>query len=675
MKTIWVALGLAALALAVFSRTLTFQFVGLDDDSYILRNDWIHAGLTPAGLGWAFTTFREANWHPLTWVSHMIDCSLFGLNPSGHHLSSVVLHAANVVVLFLALRALTTEFWPSAGVAAFFAVHPLRAESVAWVSERKDVLSALFFLLALLAYARYVRGPSVARLALVGGCFLAGLLAKPMVVSLPIILLLLDIWPLGRARSMRLLWEKAPLAVLAGLSSCMTVWAQAGSGAAANFSEIPLADRLQNALGTLGAYVLSLAWPTGLAAFYPHPSLIPGGASALTAAAWKGAAVVVALAVLAWIVRKRRPYIGVGWLWYLIMLLPVLGIFQVGMQARADRYTYLPTIGILMAVVWGARDLLTAKPRLRPAAVVLSVAGLLALACAGYAQAGIWRDTATLYEHTLAVTDGNFVAHNNLGLYYFEGGERAADRGDTRGAQAQVQSAREQLEEAVRIRPDYALARSNLAIVLERQGDWAGAEREYRAAIRISPRLSAAHCNLGNLLFERGDLAGASASFRDALRIDPADLEARKALGQALAQHGEPDAAILELRQALARAPRDAQLLNSLGILYARRGDPKAASAHFESALLADPNSAEAHNNLGLILAGGGRATEAEAHYRSALELRPDYFDARFNLALLLKRRGDAAGAREQLARAEALQPGDARVASALRGLADAKAQ
>jgi tetratricopeptide (TPR) repeat protein len=403
-------------ALALYWRIGGHEFLNYDDNVYITENENVRAGLTWHSLAWAFAS-HAANWHPLTWISHMIDVELFGLRPRGHHLHNAILHAVNGGLLFLVLRQLTGALWSSALVAALFAVHPLHVESVAWAAERKDLLAGCFWMLTLLAYSRYVRAPGRARFAVLITAYALGLLAKPMLVTLPAILVLLDFWPLGRLGSpsfrrggrWRPLLEKAPLFALAGTSSVVTIIAQRSANAVAYSQEYPLGARVANALASVWAYLGQTLWPAGLT-FYPFA----GWQIPLWESLAAGALLAAATAALAALAR-RRPAALVGWLWYLVSLLPVIGLIQVGVQARADRYTYLPLIGIFLVVAWSLRGLVRRVPSLRLAAAALCLGALLALAARAWVQAGHWRSSVALFTHAAAQRPDNWIALNSLG--------------------------------------------------------------------------------------------------------------------------------------------------------------------------------------------------------------------------------------------------------------------
>jgi tetratricopeptide (TPR) repeat protein len=518
----WAALALFAATLALYAPVRHHQFIDYDDPLYVTENARVRAGLTPDGARWAFTTTHAGNWHPLTWLSHMLDVQLFGLDAGRHHLAGAALHALNAALLLLVLAAATGALAPAALAAALFAVHPLRVPSVAWAAERKDVLSALFFLLALAAYLAHARRPGARRLAAAVALFALGLLAKPMLVTLPLLLLVLDAWPLGRARGAggsgpgrtpwpALVLEKAPFFALAAASAVVTWLAQHRGGA---ILPIPLADRLANAPVAALAYLGSAAWPARLAFFYPFPR------AGVPAAAWTAAlAALAGLGALAWRQRRERPYLLAGWAWYLLALLPVIGLVHVGDHARADRYTYLPLIGPAFALCWLAATAARRRPRLRGALALVAVALLVALSAATRRELAYWKDGPTLFARALAVTTGNFVAHGNLGALLLRDGD--------------VGAALPHLEEAVRLRPAYYEGLQNLAVARARTGRTREAVDLLQRALAVSPDQPVAHFNLGQLLASLGDREGARRHFQRALELRPGFAEAARALAAA----------------------------------------------------------------------------------------------------------------------------------------------
>lgn len=526
-----VAAGLALAVLLVFGRTAGHQFLNFDDKTYVTHNPHVVSGLSWSGIAWAFTSTEASNWHPLTWLSHQLDATLYGLRPQGHHLTGVLLHAANAVLLFLLLRALTGALWRSALAAALFAVHPLRVESVAWVAERKDLLAGLFWILCCGAYLGWVRRGGAWRYALLSGCFVAGLLSKPMLVTLPAVLLLLDWWPLGRwgcrdrggkaagGPLRRPILEKLPLLLLSGISAALTLVAQRRGGALYLLEDLPLATRWANASLSYARYLGKTVWPADLALFYPlDPAAVPFAVAAFCAAA------LLAVTVAALRLAHPAPWFATGWCWYLGSLVPVIGLVQVGNQAFADRYTYIPLIGPALALAWGTGALASRFPAARrPAAAVWSATlGLLALAA--FLQAGHWRDSETLMRQALAATEGNFVAHNNLGTALL--------------AKGKTDEALPHFAEASRLRPSWGKPRVNLGEALLRRGDPEGALREFRNALFLIPAEPAVHDFLGQSLMALGRPREAASNFADALRLKPGFETARRHLREAEAAAG-----------------------------------------------------------------------------------------------------------------------------------------
>ena len=549
-----VALCAFGAALALYAPTARFPFIEFDDPGYVRDNPHLAHGLTPEVARWAFTSAGyQYNWHPLTWLSHALDVQLFGMDAGAHHLVNACLHALNAALLFLALRALTGSIWPSALAAALFALHPLRVESVAWVAQRKDLLAGTFFCSTLLAYARHARSPSAGRMAVVVLALAAGLMAKPTLVTMPFLLLLLDVWPLrripfegspqprrasavtapsrapthpGESRGGRFLYgripgkllvEKLPLFALSLASIVLTLVAQ-GAGGALRVS-IALPERLANAaLGYL-TYLRQALWPRGLAVLYPHPSLVEpersrllGGASALL--------VLVILSWGAWRERHRRPWLLVGWCWFLGCLVPMIGLVQVGNQAHADRYAYLALIGLELAFSWSVAEI-AAKER---AWATLAPVGLAALALVSVRQIGFWRSSEALFERALEVTDRNFVAHNNLGLVL---GEVDLDR------------ALVHFESAAAIRPGFFEAELNVGKARSKKGELAPARAAFERAVAARPIDGEAHLHLAIVLAREADFERADAELARALEYAPglADDPRARALGQALLEH------------------------------------------------------------------------------------------------------------------------------------------
>jgi hypothetical protein len=503
-------LTLVVVTTAAYLQITRNEFILFDDDQYVTENIHVLDGLTFESVRWALTTGHAANWHPVTWLSHMADIEVFGLNPAGHHLTSLLLHIFNSVLVCLVLERLTGVFWPGACVAALFALHPLHVESVAWVAERKDLLSAFFWFLTMGAYAFYVEYPTRGRYAAVVAFFVFGLLSKPMVVTLPVVLLLLDYWPLGRlgseagrrpSKALALLLEKWPLLLLAVLSGVVTFCAQQSAGTVSSLEKTPLSARIANASVSYIEYIRKTFWPLHLAVFYPHPRMgIP---------AWQVLAAASAiLGVTLYVIAKaeRRPYLAVGWLWYLVTLVPVIGLVQVGSQSRADRYTYIPLIGVFIMMAWGAADALERcrYPRLFAA---LAAPVLIALSWATAEQVRYWKTGEILLRRTIEVTRNNWLAHNNLGVILERKGEWA--------------EARSHFEQALTMRPTYAVAHYNLGEALRKEGRLEEAIREYEAALRERPSHGRSHLGLGLALSAAGRIEEAIQQYEMVLRADP----------------------------------------------------------------------------------------------------------------------------------------------------------
>jgi len=541
------ALLLAVATLAVYAPVSGYDFIDMDDRLYILDNEHVKSGLDRDGVVWALRSTESSNWHPLTWISHMLDVELYGLDAGGHHLTSLLLHLASTLLLFLLLERMTHATGRSACVAAFFALHPLHVESVAWVAERKDVLCGLLWMATLWCYVRYVEQPSARRYLAVIFIFGLCLSAKAMAVTLPCVLLLLDFWPLRRLRSGdsqrlldpkrvgRAIGEKIPLLLLVLVVSIVTLRAQQHSGALGSVEAIPLDLRIWNALLAYLTYLCKMIWPSGLGVFYPHPGVAISWAHAIAAG--------TVLASVTFLVLSRirsRPYLAVGWLWYLGTLVPVIGFVQVGGQALADRYTYLPLIGIFIIVAWGGEALLRSISRPWLPALT-SIVAMCALAACTSLQLGHWRNSIALFEHTLAVTSDNVSIHYNLGttLYSLERYEEAIPH----------------FEEALRLSPAHVGAHTNLAGALDRLGRPAKAISHYHAAVRIAPDHANAHYNLGTLLTRRGRLDEAVPHLLKAVELEPGALDPRINLAAALGQRGQIEPAITQLAEVLRAQP------------------------------------------------------------------------------------------------------------------------
>ena len=566
-----ICLILITAVLLVYWQVGDHEFINYDDNVYITDNAQVQKGLTSKGIIWAFTTSHTGNWHPLTWISHMLDCEFYGLNPKGHHLTNVLFHMANAILLFVVLRWMTGAIWRSGLVAALFALHPLHVESVAWAAERKDVLSTFFWMLTMIAYVYYVKRPGTRRYLLVLVSFSLGLMAKPMLVTLPFVLLLLDYWPLNRFQPrattgsvvdqplgfrspgddkslvLKAVLEKTPLFIMSLLSCLVTVIAQQKVGAVSTLEIVPIKLRTANGLVSFVAYMGKMIWPLDLAVFYPHPG------SELQI--WKPVAAGLFLLIVSTVVLRvahRCRYLLVGWLWYLGTLVPVIGLVQVGEQAMADRYTYVPLIGLFIVVVWGFADLGKGWRLRRRLVSVTAAVMLLALMAGSWLQVGYWQDSIKLFKHALDVTSNNYVAHYTLG--------------------------------------------NALAL----QGNLAGSVSHYNKALQINPNYAEAHNNLGNALALQGNLTGAISHYNKALHINPDHAEAHRNLAVALDRQGKHQEALQHYAEALRISPHDAQSHNNLGVALAEQGRFEEAVVRFTEALRIDPNFKEAQRNLEL---------------------------------------------------------------------------
>jgi tetratricopeptide (TPR) repeat protein len=616
---------LAGAVLAVYAPALDCGFVNYDDPDYVTQNWHVRHGLTWHSIRWAWRAVDASNWHPLTWMSHILDCQFYGLRPWGHHLTSLLLHLASTLLLFLLLKRMTGALWRSALVAALFALHPLRVESVVWVSERKDVLSAFFWMLALWAWLRYTEKFKVPSskfqvfYALALLFFTLGLMAKPMVVTLPFVLLLLDYWPLGRLEfgprfSRRLIMEKIPFFVLAAASCLVTFLVQDRTGAVASFSRFPLQVRLGNIPVACARYLSKSFWPVDLAAFYPY-----------TARGWGeivGAALLLGLitGLVVWR-RRAQPYLVVGWFWFLGVLAPAIGLVQVGGQSLADRYTYLPCIGLWIMTVWGLHDLAARGPISRAA---LAAAGCLAVTLCGllaWHQSGVYKDSQSLWEATLRSYPDCLAAHNNLAKWFLDTGR--------------LDQAVAQCRQTLAILPTDPTAPNLLAMICLRQGKVDEAIAESLKSIRAQPRSDGNRQTLGRAYLQKGQFALAAASFKEALALNPSAAEAWCNLGYALLQLGQVPEAAAAYAKALESAPDYALAHNDLGNILLRQGREQEAMEHFQRAVQSAPDFAEAHYNLAGILARRGRLDDAIAHCQRALEIQPALEAARQRLAAL----------------------------------------
>jgi tetratricopeptide (TPR) repeat protein len=655
-----IALLLLVTTLLVFARVGGHELIFYDDDLYVTENRMVLGGLSWSGVASAFTTTQAASyWHPLTWLSLMLDVQLFGPRPGALHLVNALFHGLNAALLFLVLARMTGSRWRSAFVAALFAFHPLHVESVAWVAERKDVLSTFFALLTMGAYVRYTDRPGTARYAWVALFLVLGLLSKPMLVTLPFVLLLLDYWPLGRMGGRfqpasapgpvrppvplsRLIAEKLPLIAASAATSVVTAVAQKHGDVMADIS-LGIGLRLANALVGYARYLGKTFWPGSLSIFYPHP----GPALPMWQAA--GAALLLLLITALVLLRlKRSPWLGVGWFWFLGTLVPVIGLVQVGAQSIADRYTYVSLIGIFIMIAWGMPELLKGLPVPSRALWASSLLVIVVLAGLTWRQLGFWKDHETLFRHAISVTEGNCVAHNSLADYLIRKGDR--DGGY------------EHLREAVRLCPDVEQSWYNLGVLQRQRGELPEAEHSLREALRVRPGYAEAWSNLGAVYLQSGRIPEATDALLEAARLAPDDASVRFNLGALYGKTGRLAEAIEIYREAVTLKPDFAAAWNNLGILYQNSGRMPEAVAAFRQAarLRSEP---VAWYNLGIVAEKTGDLTGAIEAFREAARLAPDHPDAWYRLGLAYARMGRR---QEALEVVQTLRPLDAGMAGDL---------
>ncbi len=667
----WAPSLLLLTVLVVYARVATFGFVNYDDPAYTFENPHVNVGLTTSGIIWAFTQSYAANWHPLTWISHMLDFQMFGAQSGMQHLTNLLLHAATTLLLFFFLKKITGSIGCGLFVAFGFALHPLHVESVAWISERKDVLSTLFFVLTLWAYVDYARDPRPVRYLWVVGLFVCALLSKQMTVTLPLVALVLDFWPLRRGLDIRTaIKEKVPLIALSLGAAIIAFLVQRGGGAVSSFEKVPWSLRLMNVPVAYATYLVQFVWPLNLAIFYPYdPS--PDW--------WKPVAATIALiaiSIFAWNQRANRPYLLAGWLWYLITLLPVAGIIQIGAQAHADRYTYIPFIGILIALARGARDVIGTPARYLASAVAIFWVVLT------WIQIGYWSDSIALFQHAIEVTRDNYVAYNDLGFALSAAGKlpeaivayRESVRSqpsyadahynlgtalmDTPGRQA---DAIREMQTALKLDPNNAKARNNMGKLLAQGSAPAPDQVEhFEAALRGDPNQVEAHINLANALGQQGKFEDALREYQIALRLDPSRAITHVDMANALASMpGRIDEAMAEYRAAIKIAPDLAAAHFNFANTLAQIGRADDALAEYRLAIKADPHLVQAHNDLGVLLAQmPGRMEEAIAEFEAAIQQQPNFFDAHMNLGRALSQvPGRSAQAITELEKAYQLQP------------------
>jgi len=661
--TLFVSLALMVITIIAIEPIRKNNFINFDDETYVTNNPHVTGGITRQSVVWAFTTFHMGHWHPLTWLSHMLDCQLFGLNPLGHHLHSVQLHLINVLLLFAVLRRMTWAFWRSAFVAAAFALHPLRVESIAWVSDRKDLLSTVFWMLTMLAYLRYVRRPRVGIYLVMMLFFVLGLLAKAMLVTLPFVLLLLDYWPLGRlvwgqrgwqssleaaagtagakVSIYRLIREKLPLFMLVPVSAVIGGMAQNVTGAMMDVDLLPMTQRITNAFVYYARYLGKICYPHDLSVLYilkskPYPL----------------GQVLICLLLLAGITglviyfRRNRPYLIVGWLWFLGVMLPVIGLAQSGPQAIADRYTYLPSIGIFIMFSWGMEELVR-KWHYRKVVLGISATIVIAAMVIGTRlRMQMWQNGIVLCSQALEVDPNNYIMHYNLGISY-----QRHDRLD---------EAIDSYRQALKIRPLYNDALNNLAVALSLQNKNSEAIKYLDVLLQIQPDHYEAHNNLGCILRGQDRLEEAINQYEQAIKIKPDYLEARCNLGNLLQSMGKTSQAINQYNQALWIQPNYIPALYNLADVFQAQGNLDEAIIQYRIILRLKPDHIESLSNLGASLAIQGKLDEAITIFESVIKMQPDNINAHMNLGYALQLQGKVDGAIKQYQQVLRLAPDDA---------------
>jgi len=630
-QAVFICLVLFVTTFTVYYPVLDYDFVNFDDPLYIEENRFVRMGLSPESIIWAFTDGISTTgyWAPLTLLTLLWDSQIYGMQAGGYHLTNLLLHCITTLLLFVLFRRMTGAIWSSALVAMLFAIHPLHVESVAWVSERKDVLSTLFWVLTLWAYVKYTEAPGTGRYMFTFILFILGLTAKPMLVTLPFILLLLDYWPLGRFTvsgtasrknclriATGLVVEKLPFMMIALVAALGAYLGQHAVGTVTPLTSIGLGTRISNTLVAYSGYLRDMFWPVNLAVLYPHPGDLPTWMPLLAAVLLCGVTIVVLRGIVTW------PFLFFGWFWYLLTLAPVSGIVVIGPHTTADRYTYVPLIGLFVMIAWGVPKLMASFPGKKIWLATSSVVALSVLTVLTHKQIQHWESSFTLFTHTLEVTSNNPVAHNNLGLALEKRGHFDAAIGHYR--------------EALRIKPDYLIAYNNIGNALLTQGNIDAAIRQYREALHIKPDYAKAHNNIGNTLQAQGNIDDAIEHYRKALRIKPDYEGAHNNLGLALEKRGNIDAAIGHYLEAIRIKPGSETAHNNIGNALLKQGRIDGAIEHYLAALRIKPDYDEAHNGLASAFYHKGDFTLAIRHFRKAIEINPNYSMAKNNLKTVL---------------------------------------
>jgi Flp pilus assembly protein TadD len=667
---ILIATVLAVATLIIFWQVGSHDFINYDDNVYVYENLNVSNGLTIQGILWAFKSTDAEFWHPLTWLSHMTDVELFGMNAHGHHFTSLFIHSASTVILFLLLHQATNAIWESFIVAALFAFHPLHVQSVAWIAERKDVLSTFFGFISLYFYVKYVELKSIKLYLLALLSFIFGLMSKSMLVTLPVIMLLLDIWPLsrigqstekkyqvqflGKCESItQLIKEKIPFLICSILFSAVTIYAQHADTGNKNLYAISLSLRFENAFLSYLIYIFKTFWPQNLSIFYPYPTFIP-------AWQWLGSIFIVLIVstVVVWS-RRRFPFLLVGWFWFILTLLPVIGFIQVGDHALADRYTYLPLIGLFIMIAWGLSALTKKYPHRRWITYLATGFLLISTSFLTTTELTYWKNESSLFNHALQTTENNSMAHGHVGSDYGRKGDMAAaivefkkaiaidpnnftihnDLGFALSQNGDLPGAINAFNIALKLNPNYAESHNQLGVVLEKLGRNDAAIMEYKTALAINPNNLKAHKNLGVALARSGNTNAAIQTYRDVLTQDSKSFEMHNSLGVAFEKNGDIDGAINEYKIAISLNPNFSKSHNNLGMIYGKMGHLNEALAEFKAGIAANHTDAELHNNCGIAYLMNGDFNKAIIEFNEAIKIKPDFTLAKDNLKATFARK------------------------------------
>ncbi len=650
--TVFIVLTLLITTIAVYWQISDYDFINFDDDVYVTTNSYVQSGLSIKNILWAFTTTFANFWHPLTWLSFMLDYQMFGLKPGMFHLSSLFIHLLNTFLLFWVFQKMTGKIWQSAVLSALFALHPLHVESVAWISQRKDLLSTLFWMLTMWGYLLYVKKKTVGRYAVPVLFYIMGLMAKPMLVTLPFVLLLLDVWPLGRfafktppeknlfSVNRGLIWEKIPYFIITIIFSIVTFYAQRSSDAPKAFVSYPLHARITNALVSYFLYIKKMIFPFDLTLHYPFPAVLP---------AWQAAGaglLLVGISVFAVLKARKIPYFLFGWFWFLGTLVPVIGLVQVGLHAMADRYTYVPLIGLFVILVWGLPDMVSNLRYQKPVLAFLTLCILLFCSATTWIQTGYWKNSITVFEHAVNVTSDNYVAHNNLANALVTNG-RSED-------------AISHYHEAIRINPGDAQARNNLGFALVKTGRIEEAIESYSEALRMFPGYSIARFNLGDAVLSQGDMDGFISHYTTALGLKPDSFEAYKTLGDILFKKEKLDEAIGLYYNALKIDPNSEETHTNLGIALVHKGQLARAIPHFKKAVLINADNPKTQSNLERVMVMQEKIKQQIHDTRNELALFPENPSLYVKLGRLYKSFGENEKAIIQFKKSIAIDPNNA---------------